>query len=109
VRFHSFVRSSRHGEESIFGADPLQCRRHFLFARKRNALSFALLGATATAWDAVKGARNHGFAGGRVPIKNGSGAEVKALKVEEAYVAVDDGKPGKPLSPTARYGHQILS
>jgi hypothetical protein len=38
-----------------------------------------------------------------------SGAEVKALQVGEAYVAVDDGKPGKPLSPTARYQHRILS
>jgi len=109
VRFHGFVRSSRHGEESIFGANPLQCRRHFLFARERNALSFALLGATATARDTVQGARNHGFAGGRVPIKNSSGTEVKAFQVEEAYVAVDDGKPGKPLSPTARYQYQILS
>jgi hypothetical protein len=99
----------RHGEESIFGANPLQCRRHFLFAGKRNALSFTLLGAAATAWNTIKGARNHGFAGGRVPIKNSSGAEVKALQVGEAYIAVDGRKPGKPLSPTARYRHQILS
>jgi hypothetical protein len=109
VKVQGFVRSPRHGEEPIFGANPLQCRRHFLFAGKRNAFSFTLLGATATTWDTVKGARHHRFAGGRVPIKNSSGTKVKALQVGEAYVTVDGGIPGKPLSPTAKYRHQILS
>jgi hypothetical protein len=97
------------GGKSIFGTNPLQRRRHFLFARKRNALSFAPLGTTATAWNAVEGASHHGLAGGRVPIKNTSGAEVKALQVGQAYVAVEDGKPGKALSLTARRRHLILS
>jgi hypothetical protein len=97
------------GGESTFGANPFKRRRHFLFARKRNALGFAVLRANAAARDTVKRAGNDGFAGGRVPIKNICGAEVKALQVGEAHLAVDGGEPGKPLSPSAKYRHRIFS
>ena len=114
------VRSSRHGaylpfhptrwgEEPIFCPYPFQRHRHFLFTRKRNALAFAVLGATATAWDAVKGARNDGPARSRVPIENTCGAEVKTLQVADTILAVDGGKPGKPRSSTARLGQRIHS
>jgi hypothetical protein len=93
----------------MFGANPLECCLHFLFARKRNALGLAVFGATAAAWDTVKGASNERFAGGRVPIKDIGGTEIKALQVAETYLAVDGGKPGKPLSPSAMYRHRIFS
>jgi hypothetical protein len=94
---------------SICGANPFERRCYFPFTGKRNALTLAVLGATAAAWDAVKRARHNRFAGGRVPIKNTCRAEVEALEVEEATLAFDGGKPREALSLTARHRVLILS
>jgi hypothetical protein len=91
------------GGASIFGANPFQRRCHFLLAGERNALAFAILDATAAAWDAVKRARHNRLARGRVPIENIGGAKVKTLEIEEALLAFEGRKPGKTLSLTARH------
>ena len=97
------------GGAFIFGANPLQYGCYFPFAGERYVAAFAVFGATAAAWDAVKRARHNRFACDWVPVENTCGAEVEALKVEEAILAFDSGIPRKSLSPAAKHRHRILS
>ena len=94
---------------SIFGANPFERRCHFPLAGKRNALALAVLGATATAGDAVEGPGHEGFARGRVPIENIRRAEVEALQVAKTPSTLDGRKPGQSLSWSARLRHRVFS
>ena len=97
------------GRDPVFGPNPFQCLCYFPFAGERYVAAFAVFGATAAAWDAVKRARHNRSARGAVPFEYICGAKAKTFEIEEAILAFDDGKPGKAPSLPARHRFLNLS